>query len=78
MTARGGSAASEGARRPAAWLVAVVLAVGVLAVVFSVPYLVHWVWPGVDAGLLAGGNLILGGLLGSGAVVGFLYWKWEL
>lgn len=65
-------------RRPAPWLVAAVLAVGVTTVVFGLPFLAQWVWPGLDPGVMILSNFLLGGLLGSGAVIGFLAWKWEV
>ncbi|WP_416520051.1 hypothetical protein [Streptomyces achromogenes] len=65
-------------RRPAPWLVATVLAVAVTTVVFSLPFVVHWAWPSLDSDVLMLGNFVLGGLLGVGAVIGFLHWKWEL
>jgi len=77
MTGRDDSVVSQTTRKPA-WLVATVLAVAVMAVVFSLPYFVHWLWPGLDNGLLMVGNLFLGGLLGVTAVLVFLHWKWEL
>lgn len=65
-------------RRPAPWLVATALFVVVTAVVFALPFVVHWAWPSLDSGILMVGNLFLGGILGAGAVIGFLHWKWEL
>lgn len=65
-------------RRPSPWLVATVLAVAVTAVVFSLPFAVHWAWPSLDPDVVMLGNFMLGGLLGAGAVTGFLHWKREL
>lgn len=79
MTTRGGDGAvSEGARRRPVWLVATALAIAVSAVVLSLPFIVHWAWPGLDSGVLMVGNLFLGMILGLGAVIGFLHWKWDL
>lgn len=65
-------------RRPSPWLVAIALFVAVTAVVFALPFLVHLAWPSLDPDVLMLGNFFLGGLLGMGAVIGFLAWKWEV
>lgn len=54
------------------------MAVTVSAVMFSLPFIVHWAWPGLDAGLMMIGNMFLGLILGGAAVIGFFHWKWEL
>ena len=79
MTGRDGAGAvSKNPRRLPVWLVATALAVAVTSVCFSMPFIVHWVWPSVDAGVLMIGNMFLGLILGSVAVIGFFVWKWEL
>jgi hypothetical protein len=79
MTAQDGAGAvSENSRRIPVWLVATALAVCVTSVCFSMPFIVHWAWPSLDSGVLMIGNMFLGLILGSAAVIGFFAWKWEL
>jgi hypothetical protein len=66
------------ARRPAPWLVATLLVVIVALVCFSMPFIVHWAWPTLDSGVLMIGNMFFGMVFGTGAAIGFLWWKWEL
>ncbi|MGW5691509.1 hypothetical protein ACWEWX_11260 [Streptomyces asiaticus] len=47
----------------------------VVAVIFSTPYIVSWVWPSVGSTVLVVGNLFLGMVLGSAGIVGFMAWR---
>lgn len=64
--------------RAPAWGVALGLLLVVLSFNFGVPHLVLWLWPGVDSTVLVLGNLFLGMILGSAAVMAFLVWRWEV
>ncbi|MFE6126657.1 hypothetical protein ACFQ6Q_00070 [Streptomyces sp. NPDC056437] len=63
--------------RTPAWAMALALALGVAMVCLSMPYAVGWVWPGVDPVVLVLGNLFLGMILGSAAVIAFMAWRWR-
>lgn len=65
------------ARAPV-WAVALVITLIVAMVSFSAPFIVSWVWPGVDPTVLMVGNLFFGMILGSAGVLGFLTWRWEV
>jgi hypothetical protein len=78
MTARDGAGAvSEQRRGLPVWLVATVLSATVTSVCFSAPFIMHWAWPGLGAGVMMIGNMFLGLILGSAAVIGFFLWKWR-
>lgn len=60
------------------WAMAVAIALIVATVTLSAPFVVSWVWPGVDPAVLMVVNLFFGMILGSAGVLGFLAWRWEV
>ncbi len=72
------SAAMQWLRCARAWGVALGLALIVLSIDVGVPFLVSWLWPGINSTVLVLGNLFLGMILGSAAVMAFLVWYWEV
>ncbi|MBZ6211689.1 hypothetical protein KVH31_34910 [Streptomyces olivaceus] len=61
-----------------AWTVGLVLAAIAAGVPVALPFAVTAVWPGIDETALAVGNLFIGMVLGTGAMLAFMFWRWEI
>ncbi|MEV5451628.1 hypothetical protein [Streptomyces sp. NPDC052535] len=61
-----------------AWTVGLVLAVIGAGVPVALPFAVTAVWPQIDETVLVVGNLFTGMVLGTGAMLAFMFWRWEI
>lgn len=61
-----------------AWTVGLVLAVIGAGVPVALPFAVTAICPGIDETVLVVGNLFTGMILGTGAMLAFMFWRWEI
>lgn len=61
-----------------AWTVGLVLAAIGVGLPLALPFAVTAVWPQVDETVLVVGNLFAGMILGTGAMLAFMFWRLEI
>ncbi|WP_053143267.1 hypothetical protein [Streptomyces ambofaciens] len=60
------------------WTVGLVLVVIGAGIPVALPFAVTAVWPGIDETLLVVGNLFTGMILGTAAMLAFMFWRLEI